>query len=105
MLFCHFRCVMMIGMPYPNIKSPELKEKMDYLNANFVSKKLPAFNGPRSAVGSESDCRSRGHEVNPGPVQYFVEIDNEMGLVVRKPVFGVSDKASFKQVSSATETS
>ena len=28
-----------------------------------------------------------------------------MGLVVRKPVFGVSDKASFKQVSSATETS
>jgi Rad3-related DNA helicase len=26
----------MVGMPYPNIKSPELKEKMDYLNANFV---------------------------------------------------------------------
>lgn len=29
------RCVVMIGLPYPNIKSPELKEKMDYLNANF----------------------------------------------------------------------
>ena len=28
-----------------------------------------------------------------------------MGLVARKPVFGVSDKASFKPVSSATETS
>ena len=27
----------MVGLPYPNIKSPELKEKMDYLNANFVS--------------------------------------------------------------------
>ena len=27
----------MVGMPYPNIKSPVLKEKMDYLNANFVS--------------------------------------------------------------------
>ena len=27
-----------------------------------------------------------------------------MGLVVRKPVFGVSNKASFKPVSSATET-
>ena len=29
----------------------------------------------------------------------------EMGLVVRKPVFGVSNKRSFKPVSSATETS
>ena len=28
-----------------------------------------------------------------------------MGLVVRKPVFGVSDKASFKLVSTAIETS
>ena len=28
-----------------------------------------------------------------------------LGLVARKPVFGVSDKASFKLVSSATETS
>ena len=44
-MFCHFRCVMMIGMPYPNIKSPELKEKMDYLNANFVSKGLCALEG------------------------------------------------------------
>ena len=29
----------------------------------------------------------------------------QMGLVVRKPVFGVSDIACFKPVSSATETS
>ena len=31
--------------------------------------------------------------------------NHNMGLVVRKPVCGVSDKASFKPVSSATETS
>ena len=30
---------------------------------------------------------------------------SNMGLVPRKPVFGVSDKARFKSVSSATETS
>ena len=29
----------------------------------------------------------------------------KMGLVARKPVFGVSEKASFKPVSSAAETS
>ncbi|XP_013417231.1 ATP-dependent DNA helicase DDX11 [Lingula anatina] len=28
------RCIVMVGLPYPNIRSPELKEKMDYLNAN-----------------------------------------------------------------------
>nr|XP_026496946.1 ATP-dependent DNA helicase DDX11 [Vanessa tameamea] len=26
------RCVMVIGMPYPNVKSPELQEKMSYMN-------------------------------------------------------------------------
>ena len=30
----------MVGLPYPNIKSPELKEKMDYLNANMVNIKF-----------------------------------------------------------------
>ncbi len=30
------RCVVMVGMPYPNITSPELKEKMDYLNSTMV---------------------------------------------------------------------
>ena len=26
----------MVGLPYPNLRSPELKEKMDYLNANMA---------------------------------------------------------------------
>ena len=26
----------MVGLPFPNSKSPELKEKMDYLNANVA---------------------------------------------------------------------
>ena len=33
------RCVVMVGLPYPNITSPELKEKMDYLNSTLVSDK------------------------------------------------------------------
>ena len=36
-MFICFRCIVMVGLPYPNIRSPELKEKMDYLNANMVN--------------------------------------------------------------------
>ncbi|XP_053111257.1 ATP-dependent DNA helicase DDX11 isoform X2 [Hemicordylus capensis] len=35
------RCVIMVGMPYPNIKSPELQEKMAYLD-----KTMPKTAGP-----------------------------------------------------------
>ena len=37
--------------------------------------------------------------------RHFSEKCHNMGIVARKPVFGVSDRASFKPVSSATETS
>ena len=39
--------------------------------------RTPLVTGPRSAVGNVSgyrcvsDCRSRGHEFDPGPVPYF----------------------------------
>ncbi|KAM4572841.1 ATP-dependent DNA helicase DDX11 [Odontesthes bonariensis] len=29
------RCIVMVGMPYPNIKSPELQEKMSYLDTHL----------------------------------------------------------------------
>lgn len=32
------RCVVVVGLPYPNLTSPELKEKMNYLNNTVVSK-------------------------------------------------------------------
>ena len=34
--------------------------------------------GPCSAVPSESDGRSRGHEFDPCPVPYFMKIDGEI---------------------------
>ena len=39
------------------------------------------------------------------PSRKFLHIQYHMGLVPRKWVFGVSDKVSFKTVSSATKTS
>ncbi|KAG9337298.1 hypothetical protein JZ751_028866 [Albula glossodonta] len=35
------RCVVMVGMPYPNIKSPELQEKMAYLDKHMVGGRSP----------------------------------------------------------------
>lgn len=40
------RCVVMVGMPYPNIKSPELQEKMSYLNKHLV-RSFPSFKEQR----------------------------------------------------------
>ena len=40
---------MMVGLPYPNIMSPELKERMEYLDCN--------------AAGSD-DGRSAGQVIN-----------------------------------------
>ena len=43
----------------------------------------PSSYGARSAVSNVSDCRyvsdcrSRGHEFDPSPAPYFVEIDHE----------------------------
>ena len=30
------RCVIVVGLPYPSVKSAELREKMDYLNSHMV---------------------------------------------------------------------
>ena len=30
------RCVLMIGLPYPNIKSVELQQKMKFMDQNLV---------------------------------------------------------------------
>lgn len=47
------RCVVMVGMPYPNIKSPELQEKMAYLDQT-----LPRTHGqpPPGTVLIENLC-------------------------------------------------
>lgn len=31
------RCVLVVGLPYPNIKSPELQEKLNYINRTMGS--------------------------------------------------------------------
>ena len=38
-------------------------------------------------------------------LKYHTQLSYNMGLVAKQPVFGVSAKASFKPVSSATEIS
>ncbi|XP_021041364.1 ATP-dependent DNA helicase DDX11 isoform X3 [Mus caroli] len=47
------RCVVMVGMPYPNIKSPELQEKMAYLNQTLPR---PQGQPPPGTVLIENLC-------------------------------------------------
>ncbi|XP_016070738.1 PREDICTED: probable ATP-dependent DNA helicase DDX11 isoform X2 [Miniopterus natalensis] len=42
------RCVVMVGMPYPNIKSPELQEKMAYLDQTLP--RTPGQGSPGKAL-------------------------------------------------------
>ena len=49
--------------------------------------------------------REKKRFIIPGFTVEVMEKIYNMGLVARKPVFGVSDKVSFKPDSSATETS
>ena len=52
------------------------------------------------------ESRAQFHILTASPLVSFSHLIQDLsGLVMRKPVFGVSDKASFKPVSSATETS
>lgn len=37
------RCVVMVGLPFPNSKSPEIKERMDYLDKTVAKVKLPTI--------------------------------------------------------------
>uniref|UniRef100_A0A9L0SNG9 DEAD/H-box helicase 11 n=1 Tax=Equus caballus TaxID=9796 RepID=A0A9L0SNG9_HORSE len=66
------RCVVMVGMPYPNIKSPELQEKMAYLDQTLN----PRSGAPREGFGGESvyeGCQPvyrQGHQTPEGLCQH-----------------------------------
>lgn len=49
--FLRARCVVMVGLPYPNIKSPELQEKMAYLDQTLVSTSSVPEDGRRRLGG------------------------------------------------------
>uniref|UniRef100_A0A3P8Z2X4 Helicase ATP-binding domain-containing protein n=1 Tax=Esox lucius TaxID=8010 RepID=A0A3P8Z2X4_ESOLU len=51
------RCIVMVGMPYPNIKSPELQEKMSYLDKNLVRGKAETFS--IFLLGITTSCPNR----------------------------------------------
>lgn len=49
---CVFRCIVMVGMPYPNIKSPELQEKMAYLDKHMVRRHKTAHKWSVSGISN-----------------------------------------------------
>lgn len=72
------RCVVMVGMPYPNIKSPELQEKMSYLDKHLV-RFFPYFKEQKARRWLKSHNQSRlpflwkPHSGGRSPGQALVE--------------------------------
>uniref|UniRef100_A0A8C8UHM7 ATP-dependent helicase C-terminal domain-containing protein n=1 Tax=Peromyscus maniculatus bairdii TaxID=230844 RepID=A0A8C8UHM7_PERMB len=62
------RCVVMVGMPYPNLKSPELQEKMAYLDQTLVSigKRLRQHCAPGSSLCPPC-CPGEAASLDPRP--------------------------------------
>ncbi|KAG5330062.1 DDX11 helicase, partial [Acromyrmex heyeri] len=95
------RCVIVVGLPYPNIKSPELQEKMKYLNENVKSDAGNSFY-ENSCMKAVNQCIGRSvrhindystvvlldkrycHKVKilPQWIQRSVTINNSFGSVV-----------------------
>jgi Rad3-related DNA helicase len=55
------RCVVVVGLPYSNIQSATLKEKMDYLNKNtvFLGKQLKYLLGYFQATVASIPMKTR----------------------------------------------
>ena len=51
--------------------SSSSRQSHDLSSLIFPERYHKICTGPHSAVGNESDCRSRGREFDPGPVSYF----------------------------------
>lgn len=73
------RCVVMVGMPYPNIKSPELQEKMSYLDKHLVRLFTVLLEGHRiakiklSSSSVSSPSFSQPHSGGRSPGQALIE--------------------------------
>ena len=58
------RCVVMIGLPFPNAKDPELIEKMAYLDAHFGRSQ------PDSQSNTQRPCLQADFSTSPGKAYY-----------------------------------
>lgn len=47
------RCVLVVGLPYPNINSPEWKAKTEYIETTTLSRLLPAEDNPPTTASSQ----------------------------------------------------
>ena len=75
------RCVVVVGLPYPNAKSPELVQKMNFLDANVV--------------GSAAVCAERVPQSDLNLMLCFAfhlaKKNSLFGLVLNVCVVGFSD--------------
>ncbi|KAG7284262.1 hypothetical protein NEMBOFW57_010626 [Staphylotrichum longicolle] len=56
------RCVVVVGLPYPNIRSPDWKARLEYIESTALSRLLPLQKDSQPRAAAEAEARAQAKQ-------------------------------------------